>query len=115
MLISCSNDNTSTWIIFTEWNNIYSAIIIDNFKEWIKIFILKLQRHNFDFPSLLAIAYWSVILNPFESNIICNPVYEESNNELFEKFFIKITEMYHTDTIQNLLDNFVLKLAVNLR
>jgi len=48
------------------------------------------------------------------SNIICNPVYEESNNELFETIFIKITEMYHTNTIQNLLDNFVLKLAVNL-
>jgi len=48
------------------------------------------------------------------SNIICNPVYEESNNELFEKIFNKITEMYQSNTIQNLLDNFVLKLAVNL-
>ena len=46
---------------------------------------------------------------------MCNPVYEESNNELFEKIFIKITEMYQSNTIQNLLDNFVLKLAVNLR
>ena len=49
------------------------------------------------------------------SNIICNPVYEESNNDFFEILFLKITEMYNSEMIKDLLDNFILKLAVNLR
>jgi len=48
------------------------------------------------------------------SNIICNPVYEESNNDFFEILFLKITEMYNSEMIKDLLDNFILKLAVNL-
>jgi hypothetical protein len=47
------------------------------------------------------------------SNIICNPEYDTVHNNSFLKLFIQIYDLFETNLVQPLLDNYVLKLAVN--
>ena len=49
------------------------------------------------------------------SNIICNPAYDTVHNDSFLKLFTLIYTSFDTGFVQPLVDNYVLKLAVNFR
>ena len=52
---------------------------------------------------------------PVLSNLLYNPCYDEKHNEKFKKLFSTIFTLFDEPVVQSLFDNYVLKLAVNIR
>ena len=52
---------------------------------------------------------------PVLSNLLYNPSYDEKHNEKFKKLFCTIFKLFDEPVVQSLFDNYVLKLAVNIR
>jgi len=76
----------------------------------IEIIISQIQ-HFLQMPSLPVTQALFLAL----SNIICNPAYDTVHNDSFLKLFTLIYTSFDTGFVQPLVDNYVLKLAVNFR